>query len=78
MGSVSLAIAVQSSRRAISTIAVLGYFVISLALSEILLETISGDSAGYSPSALADEHPGRRCLLALRRHTRLRLLSRQG
>jgi ABC-2 type transport system permease protein len=48
MGSVALAIAVQSNRRVIATIAVLGYFIISLAVSEILVETITGSGRGLS------------------------------
>lgn len=48
MGAIAMAIAVQSSRRAISTIAVLGYFLISLAISEALLETVTGSGSGLS------------------------------
>jgi ABC-2 type transport system permease protein len=48
MGSVAMAIASQSSRRAISTIAVLGVFTISLTLSSILVNLIEGGARGYA------------------------------
>jgi ABC-2 type transport system permease protein len=48
LGSVSLAIASQASRRAFSTGAVVAYFAISTALGPILVETLSGDGAGYA------------------------------
>jgi ABC-2 type transport system permease protein len=44
MGCVSMAIASQSPRRAISTVSVLGFFLITLALSDILINTLSSGS----------------------------------
>lgn len=48
MGGVSLALASQSPRRAISTIAVLGYFLVSFAVANVLVDTIAASSRGYS------------------------------
>jgi ABC-2 type transport system permease protein len=48
MGSMAMAIAAQSSRRAISTIAVLGYFTISLTISSLLVELIETSARGYA------------------------------
>lgn len=48
MGAVSMAISSQSSRRAISTVSVLGFFLITLALSDILISTLSAGSRGFS------------------------------
>ena len=48
MAAVSLAIASQTSRRAISTAAVFGYFAISTAVGNILVETTTGDAASLS------------------------------
>jgi ABC-2 type transport system permease protein len=48
MASVSLAIASQSPRRAISTGAVLGFFVIFTAIGNILLETVTGSGRKYT------------------------------
>ena len=47
MGSVSLAIASQTSKRAFATGAVLAYFVIFTALGAILVETTTGDVQRY-------------------------------
>jgi ABC-2 type transport system permease protein len=48
LATLSLAIASQSARRAISTIAVLGFLTISLVLSSILVNTLDGDIARYT------------------------------
>lgn len=48
MGSVSMAIASQSPRRAISTVSVLGFFLITLALSDILINTLGSGARAYS------------------------------
>jgi ABC-2 type transport system permease protein len=47
MSSVSLAIAAQTSRRAFSTGAVLGYFVVLSALGSIFVATLGSDVRGY-------------------------------
>jgi ABC-2 type transport system permease protein len=58
MGSVSLAIASQSPRRAIATVAVLGYLVIFTVLGNIFVETLTGEARTYalllSPSDTVD------------------------
>jgi ABC-2 type transport system permease protein len=48
MSCVSMAIASQSPRRAISTVSVLGFFLISLALSDVLINTLSSGSRGFA------------------------------
>ncbi len=48
MGCLSMAISSQSSRRAISTVSVLGFFLITLALSDILINTLGSGARGYS------------------------------
>ncbi len=46
-GSLTMAIACQTARRAWATGAVIIYFAMATALGSILLETVSGDDAGY-------------------------------
>lgn len=48
MGSVSLAIASQTPRRAWATGAVIVYFVVATTIGAVLLETLSGDGRGYA------------------------------
>lgn len=48
LASVALAVSSQSHRRAISTIAVLGFILISFSLANILVETLSGGARGYA------------------------------
>jgi ABC-2 type transport system permease protein len=48
LASISLAIAAQASRRAISTGAVFAYFVIATTIGNILVETITGDARMYA------------------------------
>lgn len=58
MGSVSVSIASQSHRRAISTIAVLGYILISYTVANIMVETLDSSAGSYaillSPVAALD------------------------
>ena len=48
MGGISLTIASQTSRRALATGAVLGYFVIFTAIGSVLVETLTGDVRQYT------------------------------
>jgi hypothetical protein len=58
MATLSLAIASQTSRRAVSTGAVFGFFLIATAIGNVLVETTSGDARTYavllSPLDVAD------------------------
>ncbi len=48
MGSIAIAIATQTSRRALAVGGVLGYFVVASLLGSVLVATVSGEGAGYA------------------------------